>query len=103
MGYSSYGSKESDTIVTNTFIYIYIYILFKKIFIFNKVYHRILKTVPCAIKKDLIVSASLLILGWAISPGEENGYPLQYSCLGNPMDRGAWRATVHGSQRVVHN
>ena len=28
-------------------------------------------------------------------PGEENGNPLQYSCLGNPMDRGAWRATVH--------
>ena len=29
------------------------------------------------------------------SPGEENGNPLQYSCLGNPMDRGAWWATVH--------
>ena len=29
-------------------------------------------------------------------PGEGNGYPLQYSCLGNPMDRGAWWATVHG-------
>ena len=26
------------------------------------------------------------------SPGEENGNPLQYSCLGNPMDRGAWQA-----------
>ena len=31
------------------------------------------------------------------SPGERNGYPLQYSCLGNPMDRGAWWATYsHG-------
>ena len=30
------------------------------------------------------------------SPGEENVNPLQYSCLGNPMDRGAWWATVHG-------
>ena len=30
------------------------------------------------------------------SPGEGNGNPLQYSCLGNPMDRGAWWATVHG-------
>ena len=30
------------------------------------------------------------------SPGEGNGYPLQYSCLKNSMDRGAWRATVHG-------
>ena len=30
------------------------------------------------------------------SPGEVNGNPLQYSCLENPMDRGAWQATVHG-------
>ena len=30
------------------------------------------------------------------SPGEGNGNPCQCSCLGNPMDRGAWRATVHG-------
>ena len=30
------------------------------------------------------------------SPGEGNGYPLQYSCLENSMDRGAWRAIVHG-------
>ena len=29
------------------------------------------------------------------SPGEGNGYPLQYSCLENSMDRGAWRAIVH--------
>ena len=29
-------------------------------------------------------------------PREGNGYPPQYSCLGNPMDRGAWQATVHG-------
>ena len=30
------------------------------------------------------------------SPGEGNGNPLPYSCLENPMDRGAWRATVYG-------
>ena len=30
------------------------------------------------------------------SPGEGSGCPLQYSCLGNPVDRGAWCATVHG-------
>ena len=30
------------------------------------------------------------------SPGGENGKPLQYSCLENPTDRGAWQATVHG-------
>ena len=35
-------------------------------------------------------------LGQVINPGERNGYPLQYSYLQNPMDRGAWRATVHG-------
>ena len=29
------------------------------------------------------------------SPGEGNGNPLQYSCLGNPVDRGPWRAAVH--------
>ena len=34
--------------------------------------------------------------GWGISPAGGNGCPLQYSCLGNPMDRGAWQATVHG-------
>ena len=37
-----------------------------------------------------------LISGWGRSPGEWSGNPLQYSCLENPMDRGAWRATVHG-------
>ena len=37
-----------------------------------------------------------LIPGSRRSPGEGNGNPLQYSCLGNLMDRVAWRATVHG-------
>ena len=36
------------------------------------------------------------IPGSGRSPGEGNGNPLQYSCLENPMDRGAWVATVHG-------
>ena len=36
------------------------------------------------------------ILGSGRSPGEENSYPLQYSCLENSMDRGAWHATAHG-------
>ena len=35
------------------------------------------------------------IPGWGRSPGEGKGNPLQYSCLEKPMDRGAWRATVH--------
>ena len=37
-----------------------------------------------------------LIPGLGRSPGEGNGNPLQYSCRGNPMDRGAWLAIVHG-------
>ena len=37
-----------------------------------------------------------LIPGWERSPGGENDNLLQYSCLGNPMDRGAWQDTVHG-------
>ena len=36
------------------------------------------------------------IPGSGRSTGEGNGYPLQYSCLGNPMDRGAWQGQVHG-------
>ena len=36
-----------------------------------------------------------LVPGLERSPGEGNGNTLQYSCLGNPMDRGAWWATVH--------
>ena len=43
------------------------------------------------------------IPGSGRSPGEGNDNPLRYSCLGNPMDRGAWWATVHGSQRVGHD
>ena len=37
-----------------------------------------------------------LIPGWGESPGEGNGNPLQYPCLGNPLDREAWQATVPG-------
>ena len=36
------------------------------------------------------------IPGLGRSPGEGNGNPLQHPCLGNPMDRGDWQATVHG-------
>ena len=44
-----------------------------------------------------------LIPGSRRYPGKGNGNPLQYSCLKNPMDRGAWQATVHGVARVGHN
>ena len=43
------------------------------------------------------------IPGSGRSSTEGNGNPLQYSCLGNSMDRGVWRATVHGNIRVVHD
>ena len=43
------------------------------------------------------------IPGLGRSPGEGNGNPVQYSCLENPMDRGAWQATVHGVARVRHD
>ena len=44
-----------------------------------------------------------LIPGLGGSPGGGNGILLQYSCLENPMDKGAWWATVHGLQRVGHD
>ena len=40
-----------------------------------------------------------LIPGSGRSPGVRNGNQLQYSCLENPMDRGAWQATVHGGSK----
>ena len=40
--------------------------------------------------------------GLGKSPGGGNDYPLQYSCLGNPMDRGAWQATVHRVAKIKH-
>ena len=56
--------------------------------------------------KNLLTSAGDTgsIPGTGRSPGEGNGNPLQYSCLGNPIDRGAWQATVHRvAERVRHN
>ena len=44
-----------------------------------------------------------LIPGSGRAPGEGNGNPLQYSCLGNLMDRGAWWAMVHDNARVRHD
>ena len=52
--------------------------------------------------KNPVINASS-IPGSERSPGEGNGNTLPYSCLGNPMDWEAWRATVHKSQRVEHD
>ena len=46
--------------------------------------------------KNLPARDMNLIPGSGRSPGKGNGNPLQYSCLGNPMDRGALRGTVYG-------
>ena len=43
------------------------------------------------------------ILGSGRSPGGGNGNPLQHSCLGNTIDKGAWQATAMGSLRVRHD
>ena len=43
------------------------------------------------------------IPGSGRSPGEGRGNPLQYPCLGNPMDRGAWQGALHGVARVGRN
>ena len=44
-----------------------------------------------------------LIPGWGRAPGGGHGNPLQYSCLENPMDKGAWWTTVHRSQRIRYD
>ena len=43
------------------------------------------------------------IPGWGRAPEGENSNPLQYSCLENPVDRGAWMATVHGDTELDMN
>ena len=48
---------------------------------------------PTANARDVRDAGS--VPGFGRSLGEGNGMPLQYSCLGNPMDRGAWQSTVH--------
>ena len=59
---------------------------------------QLVKNLPACNARDLGS-----IPGSGRSPGEWNGNPLQYSCLENPMDRGAWRATVHELTRVGHD
>ena len=58
-----------------------------------------------SVVKNLPANAGVTgsIPGSGRSHGEGNGNPLQYSCLGNPMDRGAWQAIVHRVAKVRHN
>ena len=60
---------------------------------------------PSSIGKEFACNAGDLgsIPGLGRSPGEGNGNAFQYSCLENPMNRGAWQAIVREVQRVGHN
>ena len=52
--------------------------------------------------RQTVLHVSLTFLaGYAKNAGEGNGKPLQYPCLENPMDRGAWRATVYGGRQEL--
>ena len=57
------------------------------------------KNLPAMQETACSAGAAVSIPGLGSSPGEGNGNPLQYSCLGNPMDRGALWTTVHGVAR----
>ena len=63
--------------------------------------------VALAVKNPFVNAGELrdtgLIPGSGRSPGGEHGNPLQYSCLENPMDRGAWMSKSVGSQRIGHD
>ena len=69
----------------------------------NKPQFEVVYNSPCGFPGGLVGKESACsagdpgsIPGWGRYPGEGKGNPLQHSCLENPMDRGAWRATVHG-------
>ena len=79
MGYGPQGCKESDTTEQLHFHF--------------QVVALVVKNLPAS-AEDIRDSGSILGLGR--SPGEGNGNPLQYSCLENSMDGGAWWATVYG-------
>ena len=58
-----------------------------------------LKTIMNIIQLSKLLHAFLSFGAFLGSAGEGNGTPLQYSCLENPMDRGAWKAAVHGAAK----
>ena len=61
---------------------------------------QLVKNLPAMQETALNAGDMVLIPGSGRSPGGEHGNPLQYSCLENPMDRGAWKSSVH---KVVQN
>ena len=88
-------------------IYVLIYSIFHYFFRFFP-HFRSLQSILLlggSVGKESACSAGDLgsIPGSGRSPGGGSGNPVQYSCLGNPMDRGAWWATSHGVARVRHD
>ena len=71
----------------------------------NRVPLELQKASPLAqsVKSPPAMQRPGLIPGSGRASGEENGYPLQYSCLENPRDRRTWQATVHRVSRVEHD
>ena len=70
-------------------------------------FHKLASLVIQSVKNPPTITCNVgnmgLIPGSGRSPEAGNGNPLQYSCLGNPVDREAWQATVHGVARAGHN
>ena len=75
------------------------------LFLFLSMYHSLMGFPGGSVVKNPPANAgdAGLISGLGRSPGEGNGNPLQYSCLENPMDKGALWAIVYGIARVGHN
>ena len=63
---------------------------------------QLVKNLP-AVQETLCFNLWVSISGSGRSPGEGNGNTFQYSCLENPMDRGAWWAKVHGLAKLGHD
>ena len=87
---------------TNTIIIIHLFEYFQR----NSMHLQAYIGFPCSsVGKEFACNAGHLgsIPGLERSLGEGNGNPLQYSCLENPTERGAWWVTVHGVTRVTHN
>jgi len=77
-------------------IYIYIYIIIRYCAQFPMLYSRSSLSIYFTYISTCSVGDPGSISGSGRSPREGHSYPLQYSCLGNSVDRGAWQTTVHG-------
>ena len=99
MGYNPWDHKESDTTEQLTFSLF----TFANPLVRDTGHSQVAPVVANTPAKAGDIRDVGSVPGSGRSPGEGNGNPLQYSCLENPMDRGAWRVVVHRVQRVGHN